>query len=191
MHHYRSYRRLSFSNIKSVILKTCLYCNDETKKVIGEKTKVVGFTKVNIPNPLHPVTPYNVLILEDEYGNRMPKKTIKDYKIGDVYEDTPDSSESAVSAVKIKYDIYEADHRLYEFVSEYLNYKLNGNINFEWGDPFIEIMRSSAEYDLIFLSGSRGRWRCPEKPAGICLPRQRCRGFRISRSRLESRSLWR
>ena len=75
---------------------------------MGTKTKVVGNTKISIPNPLHPVIPYNVLILEDEHGNRMPKKTIRDYKVGDIYTDEPDSSDNAISVVKIKYDFYEA-----------------------------------------------------------------------------------
>ena len=87
-------------------VETCLYCNGEIKKQLGNKTNVIGCTKVSIPNPMHPVVPYNVLILEDENGNKMPKKTIKDYGIGDVYEDVPDSSEEAVSVVKIKYDYY-------------------------------------------------------------------------------------
>lgn len=99
-------------------VKTCLYCNQETKKQVGKKTKVIGCTKVNIPNPLHPVTPYNVLILEDEHGNKMPKKTIKDYKIGDVYEEVPDSSENAIASVKIKYDYYEAVKEALELIGD-------------------------------------------------------------------------
>ncbi len=89
-------------------VERCLYCGDSIKKQVGKETKVIGNTKVNIPNPLHPVIPYNVLILQDEFGNKMPKKTMKDYKIGDIYEDKPDPGANAVSAVKIKYDYYEA-----------------------------------------------------------------------------------
>ncbi len=95
---------------------TCLYCNGKTKKQVGKKTKVIGCTRVSVPNPLHPIVPYTVLILEDEHGNKMPKKTIKEYKIGDVYKDVPDSSESAVSAVKIKYDYYEAVKEAIELI---------------------------------------------------------------------------
>jgi uncharacterized protein (DUF362 family) len=78
------------------------------EKVIGTKLKVTGITKVMIPSPTHPIVPYNVLILEDENGNRMPKKTMKDYKIGDAYSWENSNDESAVSLVKIKYDFYEA-----------------------------------------------------------------------------------
>lgn len=97
---------------------TCVYCFGPIKKQIGKKTKVVGNTKVYIPNPLHPIVPYNVLILEDEHGNRMPKKTIRDYNIGEVYEDIADSSLNAVSVVKIKYDFYEAVKEALELIGD-------------------------------------------------------------------------
>lgn len=99
-------------------IEKCIYCNGEIKKQIGTKLKVTGITKVHIPCPPHPVVPYNVLILEDEHGNRMPKKVIKDYKIGDVYEDKADSSENTVSIVKIKYDFYEAVKEALELIGD-------------------------------------------------------------------------
>ncbi len=89
-------------------IEKCLYCRGEIKKQVGTRLKVVGYTKVYTPCPPHPIIPYNVLILEDEYGNKMPKKTIKDYNLGDAYEDKPDASENSVAVVKIKYDFYEA-----------------------------------------------------------------------------------
>ncbi|MCK5138209.1 MAG: DUF362 domain-containing protein, partial [Thermodesulfovibrionia bacterium] len=66
----------------------------------------------------HPVIPYNVLLLGDEHGNKMPKKTIKDYNVGDLYEDIPDSSENSISAVKIKYDYYEAVKEALELIGD-------------------------------------------------------------------------
>ena len=99
-------------------IKKCLYCNEEAKKEIGTKLKVIGCTKVNIACPPHPISPYNVLILQDEHGNKMPKKTIKDYKIGDIYEDKKDSSENAIAAVKIKYDFYEAVKDVLELIGD-------------------------------------------------------------------------
>ena len=68
-------------------VERCIYCKDNIEKKISRKLKVVGFTKVNIPSVMHPIIPYNILILEDENGNRIPKKTIKDYEIGDFYEE--------------------------------------------------------------------------------------------------------
>jgi uncharacterized protein (DUF362 family) len=99
-------------------VEKCLYDGSEIKKVIGKKTKVVGCTKVFIPNPLHPIYPYNVLILEDEHGHRMPKKTMKDYQVGDSYVDTPDASENAIAVVKIKYDHGEAVKEALELIGD-------------------------------------------------------------------------
>ena len=99
-------------------VEKCLYCNGDIKKQIGIKLKVEGITNVSVPCPSHPVVPYNVLILTDEHGNRMPKKTIKDYKIGDVYEDKADTSENAISTVKVKYDFYEAVKDALELIGD-------------------------------------------------------------------------
>lgn len=88
-------------------VKKDIYTKGKIIKQISTKAKVIGITKVNIPSPMHPITPYNVILLEDEYGNRMPKKTMKEYKIGDIYEIKPATTDSAVIITKIKYDIYE------------------------------------------------------------------------------------
>jgi len=89
-------------------IEKCIYCNEKIEKEIGERTKVIGVSKVNVPSPYHPIVPYYVLILEDEHGNRMPKKSMREWKIGDEYKWQPSDDDSAVSIVKIKYDIYEA-----------------------------------------------------------------------------------
>ncbi|MBS3128664.1 DUF362 domain-containing protein [Candidatus Woesearchaeota archaeon] len=89
-------------------IEKCIYCKGPIKKQISSKAKVIGITKVNISSPLHPIIPYNVILLEDEYGNRMPKKTFKDYKIGDKYIVEKAKKDSAVVITKIKYDLGEA-----------------------------------------------------------------------------------
>ncbi|MDP6600066.1 MAG: DUF362 domain-containing protein [Candidatus Woesearchaeota archaeon] len=86
-------------------VKKCLYCKGPIKKQVSRKAKVIGITKVNVPSPFHPITPYNVILLEDEFGNRMPKKTMKDYKIGDIYSIKTAKTDSAVIITKIKYDL--------------------------------------------------------------------------------------
>ena len=93
-----------------------IYTHEKIKKVVSNKAKVVGFTKVSIPSPLHPIIPYNVLILEDEHGHKMPKKVMKDYKIGDTYEDTPSNKENAFAIVKLKYDYDEAVDEAFELI---------------------------------------------------------------------------
>ena len=89
-------------------VEKCVYCKGSITKQKGTKLKVAGMTKVFISSPMHPIVPYNILLLQDEHGNRQPKKTMKDYKIGDSYVEQKATSEDAVSIVKVKYDIYEA-----------------------------------------------------------------------------------
>ena len=85
-------------------VKKCLYCNEKIEKEVGKKFTVIGVSKVNIPSPLHPVIPYYVLMLENEHGDRMPKKTMTKYRIGQEFK----FENGDVSYVKIKYDLQEA-----------------------------------------------------------------------------------
>ncbi len=88
-------------------VKEDIHTNGKIKKQVSTKAKVIGITKVNIPSPMHPITPYFVLLLEDEFGSRMPKKTMHEYSIGDTYDPKPAQSDTAVVLTKIKYDIEE------------------------------------------------------------------------------------
>ncbi|MDP3766061.1 MAG: DUF362 domain-containing protein [Nanoarchaeota archaeon] len=99
-------------------IEKCVYCKGNITKQKGTKIKVVGITKVNIPSPMHPITPYNILLLQDEFGNRIPKKTMKDYKIGEMYVEQKAKTQDAVSIVKIKYDIYEAIKEVIRLLKE-------------------------------------------------------------------------
>ncbi|MBI2124820.1 DUF362 domain-containing protein [Candidatus Pacearchaeota archaeon] len=89
-------------------VEKCVYCKGGITKQKGSKLKVTGITKVVIPSPMHPIIPYSILLLQDEFGNRMPRKTMKDYKIGDAFVLEKAKTKDAVSVVKVKYDIYEA-----------------------------------------------------------------------------------
>ena len=104
-------------------IEKCIYCNEKLEKEIGLKTKVIGVSKVNVPSSYHPIVPYYVLILEDEHGNRMPKKSMREWKIGNEYKWQPSDDDTAVSIVKIKYDIYEAVKEALELI----NFKLDNN----------------------------------------------------------------
>ncbi|MBL7055851.1 DUF362 domain-containing protein, partial [Candidatus Woesearchaeota archaeon] len=86
----------------------CLYCKEPVTKQKSTKAKIIGVTKVNIPSPMHPITPYTVILLEDEYGNRMPKKTMKNYDIGDEFSIKEAKNEDAVIVSKIKYNLDES-----------------------------------------------------------------------------------
>ncbi len=89
-------------------VEKCIYCKGDITKQRGSNIKVAGITKVSIQSPMHPIIPYNILLLQDEFGNRMPRKTMKEYKIGDSFIEKKAETENAVSIVKVKYDIYEA-----------------------------------------------------------------------------------
>ena len=97
-------------------IEKCVYCKGNITKQKGTNIKVVGITKVYIPSPMHPIVPYNILLLQDEFGNRIPKKTMKEYKIGDIYIEQKAKTENAVSVVKVKYDIYEAIKSSFELL---------------------------------------------------------------------------
>ncbi len=102
-------------------VKKCVHCKGIVVKDKTSKMKVIGITKVTIPSPMHPIVPYNVMLLEDEHGNRMPRKTMKDYRVGDDFIEEKALSKEAVSIVKIKYDIYDAiEHSL-----ELINFDIN------------------------------------------------------------------
>src|SRR3989344_3054140 len=100
-------------------IEKCIYCKGKIVKQKGANLKVAGMTKVSIPSPMHPIIPYNILLLQYEFGNRMPKKTMKDYKIGDIYSDQRAKTENAVAAIKVKYDIYEAICQAIELLKDF------------------------------------------------------------------------
>ena len=102
-------------------IEKCLYCKGDITKQKGTNIKVAGITKVSIPSPMHPIIPYNILLLEDEFGNRIPRKTMRDYKIGDAYIEQKAKTKDAVAAIKVKYDIYEAIKESMELLSVELN----------------------------------------------------------------------
>ena len=89
-------------------IEKCVFCKGDLKKQKGTNLKIIGITKVNIPSPMHPIIPYSIILLQDEHGNRLPKKTMKEYKVGDSYVEHKAKTEYAVSMVKVKYDIYDA-----------------------------------------------------------------------------------
>ncbi|MEK6828345.1 MAG: DUF362 domain-containing protein, partial [Nanoarchaeota archaeon] len=99
-------------------VEKCIYCKGSITKQKGKNIKVAGITKVTIPSPMHPIIPYNILLLQDEFGNKIPKKTMKDYKIGDTYKEQKAKTKDAVAVVKVKYDIYEAIKESIELLND-------------------------------------------------------------------------
>ncbi len=89
-------------------IEKCLNCFQKPKQIESKNFKVVGISKVIIPSSLHPKTPYYVLLLENENGQKLIQKSMKEYKIGDNYEAKPLNNKKAVSIWRVKYDLTEA-----------------------------------------------------------------------------------
>jgi uncharacterized protein (DUF362 family) len=86
-------------------IEKCIYCRQPVKKIISKQSKIIGITKVNIPSPMHPIIPYYILLLEDQNGNRLPKKVMKERHIGETYEIKPATDINSLIIMKIKYDV--------------------------------------------------------------------------------------
>ncbi len=112
-------------------IEKCLDCFNVLEKVKSEKIKVVGVSQVYSPTILHPKTPYFVLLLEDENGNRWNYKSLTEYKIGDEFKikkatdlPSPKNFKEAVAIWRIKYDILEAIEKTIELLG---GLKINSN----------------------------------------------------------------
>jgi hypothetical protein len=82
----------------------------------GERIKVAGISKVNIPTILHPKIPYFVLLLEDENGNKWVQKSGKEYKIGEEFKTEKSDSKDAVAVWRVKYEFLEGIEKLVELI---------------------------------------------------------------------------
>lgn len=85
-------------------IEKCPYCFGEIQKEEPKNLKVIGATKVFLSSKQHPKVPYNILLLEDENGNKFSKKTMEKYRISESY---PRKRKSMLDVVvqKIKYDL--------------------------------------------------------------------------------------
>ena len=97
-------------------IERCPDCFVNLEKVRQKEIRVVAVSRVEIPSVSHPKTPYFVLLLEDENGNRWVQKSAKEYKIGDKIKTEPSQEEKAVAIWTIKYDIPESWERVIELI---------------------------------------------------------------------------
>lgn len=95
-------------------IEKCPECFSALEKMLSKEIKVIGISKTNIPTIFHPKTPYFVLLLEDENGNRWVQKSIKEYKIGDIVEFPRALDRKGVAIWRIKYDVSEAIEKTVE-----------------------------------------------------------------------------
>jgi uncharacterized protein (DUF362 family) len=97
-------------------IERCPDCFSDLERIKSEKIKVIGISKVTIPTIFHQKTPYFVLVLEDEKGNKWAQKSIKEYKIGDLFKVEPCTNKNAVAIWRIKYDILEGIEKVIELI---------------------------------------------------------------------------
>lgn len=102
-------------------IEKCPDCFLKLERVPSEKIKVISVSRVSISTPLHPKTPYFVLLLEDEKGNKFVQKVVKEYKAGDDFKIESTQDKNAVAIWRVKYDILEA----IEKVTKLLTIKIN------------------------------------------------------------------
>lgn len=82
----------------------------------AKKAKVVGISEVTISTIQHMKTPYFVLLLEDERGNKWAEKSKKEYKIGEEIILESNKDKNAVAVWRIKYDVLEGIEKTIELL---------------------------------------------------------------------------
>ena len=97
-------------------IEKCPDCFVNLEKIKQKEIRVAAVSRVEIPSVSHPKTPYFVLLLEDENGNRWVQKSAKEYKIGDKIKIEPSQDEKAVAIWTIKYDMPESWKKVIELI---------------------------------------------------------------------------
>ncbi|PJC47712.1 MAG: hypothetical protein CO034_01495 [Parcubacteria group bacterium CG_4_9_14_0_2_um_filter_35_11] len=95
----------------------CPDCFLNLERIISEKIKVIGVSKVTIPTVLHPKAPYFVLALEDEHNNRWIEKSSQEYKIGDEFKREKMRNKAGVAILRVKYDIASAVEEIIQLIN--------------------------------------------------------------------------
>ena len=97
-------------------IEKCPECFSTLERMKSEKVKVVGISKVGIPTMFHPKTPYFILVLEDENGNKWTWKSAKEYHIGKEFKVETTANNNAVAIWRIKYDVLEGIEKVFELI---------------------------------------------------------------------------
>ena len=94
----------------------CPDCFCSLERRPSRKVKVIGASQSKVPTIMHPETPYFVLVLEDQNGNRWVQKTTKEHKIGDYFSVEPVKNKDGVAIWRVKYDPLEAIEKIIELI---------------------------------------------------------------------------
>ena len=95
-------------------LAECPYCFVPLKEMPAKTVRVNSVSKITIPTLLHPIAPYYVLLLEDDFGNFWGYKSEIEYKAGDELKFNP--NENAVAIWRVKYNVLEAIKKAIELI---------------------------------------------------------------------------
>src|SRR3989344_6017356 len=87
-------------------VEKCVYCKGPIVKQIGKQIKVTGITKVNIPSPMHPIIPYNIVLLHNFTLDEKDKILVKQSCITAAYpyQAVNTSPEFLDAVLKVLYD---------------------------------------------------------------------------------------
>lgn len=80
----------------------CLFCGGDVYAISNKKFTVIGVTEVFVPSVEHEAVPYYDLLLEDDQGHKLIKKTFDEYNIGGTIvldsSDKPDMTIGVIGA---------------------------------------------------------------------------------------------
>jgi uncharacterized OB-fold protein len=113
-------------------VEVCVKCNGKINREIGSKFIIAGFTDITIPSSLHPHAPYSVVILKDEHGNLMPKKTLRKFSGDDIGKEF-EFNKGEVVIVKVKGDYQSAVEFGLQLVGVNINRRAKINFSEEKG----------------------------------------------------------
>jgi len=78
----------------------CLFCGGDVYVISNKKFTVIGVTEVFVPSFEHEAVPYYDLLLEDEQGHKLIKKTFDEYNIGDTLDlDSSDKLDVTIGVI--------------------------------------------------------------------------------------------
>jgi hypothetical protein len=96
-------------------IEKCPFCFVELKREKWKKAKVRCLGQTTVPSLFHQKVPYYVLILETENERKFLQKSVKNYKIDEIFEiEKPKNNEEAVVIWRKKYDFFEPIEKIFE-----------------------------------------------------------------------------
>jgi len=127
-------------------VEVCINCNSKVDREVGSIFTIAGFTKVHVPSTLHPSVPYSVVLLKDNHGNLMPKKTMKEFGEEDIDKEFV-FGRGDVAVVKVKDDMKSAVEFALKQIGADTSKK--AKINYELSDEKRETIFTLSQKQLV------------------------------------------